>query len=100
MIHNNRRNIIEICFMQYLKLFRGVSNSALFTKVMQKKFPNIIEFMSIISVEQRLKKYFIKNLFFARTISKLVEFTPLSSTNIPTQIQLLITSVKFLASYT
>ena len=46
----------------------------------------------------RFKKNWV-NYFFARTISKLVEFTPSASTNIPSKRELWIMSANFLAIY-
>ena len=67
------------------------------TKEMSNKFQNLIEFMSIFRRGEYLKKIWVK-YFFARTISKLVQlFTPLPSTNIPSQKGILITSAKLLA---
>ena len=47
----------------------------------------------------KFRNLLVFNIFFARTISKLIQFTPLSSTNIPSKKELLIIGAKFLAIY-
>ena len=64
-------------------------------KVMHNKFRNVIEFMSQFICPLSIQKSFQLNIFFASSICKLVQFTALASTNIPSKRELFITSANF-----
>ena len=82
--------------INFIQRFKWVwsAYSILFTNVMPNKFSNRVEFM----IEQIFRNSYMK-YFFARTVSKLAQFTPFSSINIPSKWELLIISAKFLPPY-
>ena len=70
----------------------------MFTRVLPNKFRNQMKFFISFVCRQVLQKILL-SIFFVLTISKLLQFTPLSFTNIPSQRELLITSANFSALF-
>ena len=97
MIHDYSQKQFRITFKKYLNEFR-VIESVLFTKLMHNKFLHTIK-LCLCDLSAMTSKKFSVKYFFACTISKLAQFTPLASSNISSKRELLITSANFLALY-